>query len=157
MFLPANFRMQNLDHITGATIRHAVRIHRSLGPGLLESVYDDVLAAALLREGFSLRRHEPIPFEYDGMTFRDGLRPDLLIEGLVIVELKSVEHLAPVHAKQLLSYLRLARLPVGLLINFSGATLMEGVRRIVNALPAVQSPALRINQVHKSQPSDDGL
>lgn len=148
--------MRDLDSITGATIQHAVKIHRALGPGLLESVYDEVLSHALLRDGFSVRRHEPIPFEYDGLVFGDGLRPDLLIEGRVIVELKSVEHLAPVHAKQLLTYLKLARMPVGLLINFGGATLMEGVKRIVNDLPSDLSPRLRVNQPHqRAKPAAD--
>lgn len=158
MVLPITRGMPTLDAITGGTIQHAIKIHRALGPGLLESVYDEVLCHALLRDGFSVRRHEPIPFEYDGLLFGDGLRPDLLVDGRVIVELKSVEHLAPVHAKQLLTYLKLARLPVGLLINFGGATLLEGVRRIVNNLPGASSTALRINQERAAKPAvDDDL
>lgn len=157
-FFQSQLGMPDLDAITGATIQHAVKIHRALGPGLLESVYDDVLSYALQRDGLRVVRHQPIPFEYDGLIFGDGLRPDLLIEGRVIVELKSVEHLQPVHAKQLLTYLKLARLPVGLLINFGGATLMEGVRRIVNDLPAASSPALLINQNQTAKPVlDDDL
>jgi iron complex transport system substrate-binding protein len=146
--------MPNLDLVTGAIVRHSVRIHRALGPGLLESVYEGVLGQALTRDGFQVEHHRPIAFEYDGLLFRDGLRPDLTVNGQVLVELKSVERLAPVHAKQLLTYLRLANLPVGLLINFGGATLIEGLRRIVNHLPPDASPGLRINQ--NTKPVDDG-
>ncbi|MFM8396158.1 MAG: GxxExxY protein [Acidobacteriota bacterium] len=87
-----------------------------------------------------------IRFEYDGLLFDEGLRLDLLVDGCVVVELKSVERLAPVHHKQVLTYLRLLQLPVGLLINFGGATLKEGLHRIVNQLPASASPCLRVNQ-----------
>ena len=86
-----------------------------------------------------------IAFEYDGMRFEEGLRVDLLVEDRVVVELKSVEHLAPVHSKQLLTYLRLLNLSVGLLINFGAPTLREGLHRIVNNLPASSSSRLRVN------------
>jgi iron complex transport system substrate-binding protein len=138
--------MKELDEITGAIIDAAMKIHIELGPGLLESVYEVVLARALERRGFKVERQKPIRFEYDGMVFDDGFRVDLLIEGRVVVELKSVEKLAPVHSKQLLTYLRLMHLPVGLLINFGAATLKEGLQRIVNNLPASASPRLRVNQ-----------
>ncbi|MBK7956034.1 MAG: GxxExxY protein [Candidatus Accumulibacter sp.] len=117
-----------------------------LGPGLLESVYEIVLARALEKRGFQVDRQKVIRFEYDGMVFEEGFRTDLLVEGRVIVELKSVEKLAPVHSKQVLTYLRLMNLPVGLLINFGASTLKEGLHRIVNSLPASASPRLRVNQ-----------
>src|SRR5205814_8058362 len=104
------------------------------------------LGRVLERRGFQVGRQEPIGFEYDGMVFEDGFRTDLLIESRVIVELKSVEKVAPVHGKQLLTYLRLMHLPVGLLINFGAATLKEGLHRIVNQLPSSASPRLRVNQ-----------
>lgn len=124
----------------------SIQIHRDLGPGLLESVYEVVLARSLERRGFQVERQKPIRFEYDGMIFEEGFRTDLLIDGRVVVELKSVETLARVHGKQLLTYIRLMHLPVGLLINFGGETLKEGLRRIVNNLAPSASPCLRVNQ-----------
>lgn len=138
--------MRELDDITGAVVDAAVKIHKELGPGLLESVYETVMARALERRGFQVERQKPISFEYDGMIFEDGFRADHLIEDRVIVELKSVEILALVHSKQLLTYLRLMKLPVGLLINFGAATLKEGLHRIVNHLDSSASPRLRVNQ-----------
>ena len=134
-----------LDDITGAILDASLKIHRELGPGLLESVYEAVLARALERRGFKVERQKVIRFEYDGMVFEEGLRLDLLVEGVVVVELKSVENLAPVHSKQVLTYLRLMNLSVGLLINFGAATLKEGLHRIVNNLPSAASPGLRVN------------
>ncbi len=138
--------MRELDEITGAIIDSAVKLHRDLGPGLLESVYEVVLARMLERRGFQVERQKSIRFEYDGMVFEDGFRTDLLVDNRVVVELKSVEKLAPVHSKQLLTYIRLMDLPVGLLINFGGETLKEGLRRIVNHLSPSASPHLRVNQ-----------
>ncbi|HYM60546.1 MAG TPA: GxxExxY protein [Thermoanaerobaculia bacterium] len=138
--------MHELDDITGAIVDASMKIHKELGPGLLESVYEVVLARALMRRGFQVERQVPIRFEYDGMVFEEGFRVDLLVDERVIVELKSVEKLARVHAKQLLTYLRLLDLPVGLLVNFGAATLKEGLHRIVNNLPSTASPSLRVNQ-----------
>jgi iron complex transport system substrate-binding protein len=138
--------MKELDDITGAIVDEAVKIHRELGPGLLESVYEAVLARALERRGLHVERQKMIRFEYDGMIFDEGFRTDLVVDDRVVVELKSVEKLAPVHSKQLLTYLRLMNLPVGLLINFGGATLKEGLHRIVNNLQPSASSRLRVNQ-----------
>ncbi len=135
-----------LDDITGAIVDASMKIHRELGPGLLESVYEAVLARALERRGLHVERQRVIRFEYDGMIFEEGLCVDLLVENRVVVELKSVEKMAPVHSKQLLTYLRLLNLPVGLLINFGGATLKEGLYRIANNLQPSASPRLRVNQ-----------
>ncbi|MDO8465669.1 MAG: GxxExxY protein [Gallionella sp.] len=135
-----------LDDITAAIVDAAIKIHIDLGPGLLESVYETVLAKALQKRGFEVERQKVIQFEYDGILFDEGFRVDLLVAGRVIVELKSVEKLAPVHSKQLLTYLRLMNLHVGLLINFGAATLKEGLHRIVNNLPSSASPHLRVNQ-----------
>lgn len=143
--------MKELDDITGAIVDAALKIHMELGPGLLESVYEAVLARALEKRGFRVERQKVIRFEYDGMVFEEGFRVDLLVEGGVIVELKSVEKLAPVHGKQVLTYLRLMDLPVGLLINFGAATLKEGLQRIVNRLPSSASPRLRVNQSSSSK------
>lgn len=138
--------MRELDDITGGIVDASLRIHRDLGPGLLESVYEAVLARALHRRGFQVGRQQAIRFEYDGMVFEEGFRTDLLVDNRVIVELKSVERLAAVHSKQLLTYLKLTNTPVGLLINFGAATLREGLHRIVNGLPASASPRLRVNR-----------
>jgi len=135
-----------LDEITGAIVDAAMKIHRELGPGLLETVYEIVLARALLRRGLEVERQKPVRFEYDGMIFEEGFRVDLLVEAAVVVELKSVEKIAPVHGKQVLTYLRLMKLPVGLLLNFGGATLKEGLHRIVNNLDSSASPRLRVNK-----------
>jgi GxxExxY protein len=139
--------MHELDEITAAIIDASISVHRELGPGLLESVYEVVLARVLIKHGFRVQRQTPISFEYDDMMFEDGFKIDLLVDEKVIVEVKSVERLIPVHHRQLLTYLRLMELPVGLLINFGGATLKEGLRRIVNQLLPASSPTLRVNKL----------
>ena len=139
--------MHELDDITGAVVDAAVRIHQKLGPGLLESVYEIVLASELERRGFGVERQKVVQIEYDGVVFDEGFRADLLVEDQVVVELKSVERLSPVHRKQLLTYLRLMNLRVGLLLNFGEATLKQGLHRIVNALPPSASPRLRVNRL----------
>jgi iron complex transport system substrate-binding protein len=135
-----------LDQITGAIIDESMRLHRTVGPGLFESVYQQILVDSIQRRGLRVEQNVGIAFEYGGRLFRNGFRVDLLVEEAVIVELKAVERLAPVHSQQLLTYLRLMRLPVGLLINFGGATLREGPRRVVNELNPQSSPSLRVNQ-----------
>ena len=135
-----------LDDITGTIVDVALKIHKELGPGLLESVYEAVLAGALNRRGLQVERQQAFRFEYDGMIFDEGFRVDLLVAGCVIVELKSIEKLGAVHSKQLLTYLRLMNLSVGLLLNFGAATLKEGIHRVVNHLPPSAAPRLRINQ-----------
>jgi GxxExxY protein len=132
--------MRELDEITGNIVDASLRIHRDLGPGLLESVYEAVLARALEQRGFQVERQQAIRSEYEGLVVDEGFRADLLVESRVIVEIKSVERLAPVHSKQLLTYLKLTKNPVGLLINFGAATLREGLHRIVNGLPPSASP-----------------
>lgn len=138
--------MHVLDDITGAIIDGAMKIHRDLGPGLLESVYERVLAHDVERRGFRVQRQRAVRIEYEGVLFEEGFRADLVVEGRVVVEIKSVEQLAPVHSKQLLTYLRLMHLEVGLLINFGNATLKEGLHRVVNGLLPSASPRLRVNR-----------
>lgn len=123
----------SINDITGMIVDAALQIHKDLGPGLLESVYEAVLAKKLEQRGLNVERQKILRFEYDGMTFDEGFRMDLLVEDQVVVELKSLEQIAPVHKKQLLTYLKLAKKPVGLLINFGSATLKEGLTRIINA------------------------
>ena len=138
--------MKEVDDITGAVVDSAVKIHTALGPGLLESVYEAVLARDLERRGLFVERQKGVRIDFDGMEFEEGFRADLVVDRRVIVELKSVELRAPVNSKQLLTYLRLMRLRVGLLINFGAPTLKEGLHRIVNHLPPSASPRLRVNQ-----------
>lgn len=138
--------MKDIDEVSGDVLDVALRIHRALGPGLLESVYEAVLAAKLIDLGYGVARQHPIAIDFENLRFEGAFRADLVVDGRLLVEIKSVERLLPVHAKQLLTYLRLARQPVGLLINFSGETLKEGVRRIVNDHRPSASPRLRVNQ-----------
>jgi iron complex transport system substrate-binding protein len=135
-----------LDDITGVIVDAAVKLHKALGPGLLESVYELVLTRDLQRRGLNVERQKPVSFQYDGMKFDDAFRVDILVESAVVIEIKSVERLAAVHGKQVLTYLRLMNLPVGLLMNFGAPILKEGLQRIVNGLAASASPRLRVNQ-----------
>ena len=132
--------MKDVDQISGDVIDIALRLHRDLGPGLLESVYEVVLAAKLAEIGYAVARQTPVPIDFEGLHFDAAFRIDLLVEGRLLVEIKSVERLNAAHAKQLLTYLRLSRQPVGLLINFGGATLKEGLKRIVNNYRPSASP-----------------
>src|SRR5215203_2584758 len=135
-----------LDEITLAVVETSITIHRALGPGLLESVYSLVLAASLQRRGLLVQHELPVSFTYDGMFFEQAFRADLVVEGCVVVEVKSLEKLAHVHTKQLLTYLRLLDLRVGLLLNFGAGTMREGLRRVVNDLDRTMSPGLRVNR-----------
>ena len=107
-------------------------VHTKLGPGLLESVYEVVLAHELRKKGRIVDRQKPMPITYDGVRFEEAFRADLLVDGKVIAELKSVEALSPLHAKQVLTQLRMADLKLGLLINFGEAHLKNGIKRIIN-------------------------
>ncbi|MGO9017295.1 MAG: GxxExxY protein [Syntrophobacteraceae bacterium] len=137
-----------IDGITGQVVDAVFKLHTRLGPGLLESVYELVLVRELERRGLMVERQKPVSFEFDGLRFEDAFRVDLLVEGCVVVELKSVSTLAPVHSKQILTYIRLLNLPVGLLINFGAATMREGLHRVVNNYqpPCSASPRLRVNK-----------
>jgi GxxExxY protein len=113
----------------------AYRVHTSLGPGLLESAYEAVLAFELENRGLRVIRQQPVPITYHGTRIEMGFRADLIVADLVIVEIKSVEAVAPVHKKQLLTHLRLAGKRLGLLINFNVALIKEGITRIANGMP----------------------
>lgn len=113
----------------------AIKVHRILGPGLLEKVYEAVLAQELNKRGLPTQRQVPIPIEVEGLTFDEGFRADLLVCNLVIVELKSVESVHSIHKKQTLTYLRLSKKRLGLLINFGEYLVKDGITRIVNGLP----------------------
>ncbi len=124
--------MADIEAICSEVIGEAIKIHRELGPGLFESVYETVLAAALARKGYLVSRQVPVAIQYDGIAIDAAFRIDLLVEGSLVIEIKSVEQLGKIHAKQLLTYLRLTKQPLGLLLNFSGLTMKEGIRRLVN-------------------------
>jgi GxxExxY protein len=136
----------DVEEVSAIVVDAAFHLHRDLGPGLLESVYEAVLARMLERRGLRVERQKAVAFDFDGMHFDEGLRVDLLVEGCLVVELKSVETLAPVHPKQLLTYLRLLNLPIGLLINFGAATFKEGAKRVVNNHRDFASSRLRVNK-----------
>ena len=121
-----------IDEISSAVVGEAIRIHRELGPGLLESVYEKALKAGLSRRGLHVESQVPVPIKYDGMVIDAAFRLDLLVEGCLVVEVKAVEELTRLHARQVLTYLRLMEQPVGLLLNFSSLTMKEGIRRLVN-------------------------
>ena len=124
--------MVDVDAISADVVDEAIRIHRELGPGLFEGVYETVLAAALERKGYRVDRQKPVDIVYDGMSFSGAYKIDILVEGVLVIEVKSVERLTGAHAKQLLTYLRLLKQPLGLLLNFSGETMKEGIRRLAN-------------------------
>lgn len=127
----------------------AYHLHLEVGPGVLESVYEAVLEKLLLGKGLRVERQRAIPIEVMGLSINEGFRADLIVEGILLIELKSVEKLAPVHSKQVLTYLRLLKLPLGLLINFGAATFKEGCKRIVNGQQDFASSCLRVNQKHE--------
>ena len=124
----------NENQIAKEVVDAAVKIHTKLGPGLLESVYEAVLARELERRGLRVERQVPIPIEYEGLKFDEGFRADIIVEGKVILELKSVEQLAKVHYKQLSTYLKLADKRLGLLLNFGADLMKEGIKRIANGM-----------------------
>ena len=124
--------MADIEELARVAVDCGLRIHKELGPGLLESVYEALLAERLRRSRHEVERQKLLPIEFDGIRLAEGYRVDLLIDGRLIIEVKSIERLAPVHSKQLLTYIELAQQPVGLLMNFGGQTFREGLRRIVN-------------------------
>ncbi len=121
-----------LNDITGQVMGAALRIHSALGPGVMESVYEMILARDLERRALRVERNKAITFEFEGLHFENAFRTDLVVDGRVIVEVKAVSELAPVHGRQLLTYLRLLNCPVGLLINFGALHLRDGIRRVYN-------------------------
>jgi len=129
------------NDIARETVDAALQVHKALGPGLLESVYEVVLAQELCRRGLEVERQVAVPVVYQNLVFEEGFRADLMLNRKVIVEIKSVERLAPVHKKQLLTYLRLAGLKLGLLINFNEALLKYGITCQAAMLKRRQRPS----------------
>jgi len=123
------------NELSKIIVNSCFKIHQTLGPGLLESVYEEILAYELeKKEGLFIRRQQGIPVIYDEVKLDLGFRADIVVENKVIIEIKSIEALAPVHSKVLLTYLRLMGLKLGLLVNFNEALIKDGIHRIVNNL-----------------------
>jgi GxxExxY protein len=126
--------MMRENEISGIIIDVGMHIHRTLGPGLLESVYEAIMIYELRKRGLSVEKQVPVPVNWEEVHLEIGFRADLIVEGLVIVELKSVEKIASVHKKQLLTYLRLTNLRLGLVLNFGEELMKNGIARVVNGL-----------------------
>ncbi len=126
---------EKLNTITGTIIGAAINVHRALGPGLLESAYEACMVYDLTQAGLKVEQQKPLPIVYQGVSLECGYRLDFMIENEVIVEIKSIEKLLPIHRAQLMSYLKLSDCRVGLLINFNVEVLKKGIQRIVNNFP----------------------
>ncbi|MDO9262864.1 MAG: GxxExxY protein [Desulfosalsimonadaceae bacterium] len=138
-----------IEEISHEVVDCGYKLHTDLGPGLLESVYEVVLSKMIEQRGLAVERQKPVPILYANLRFDEGFRADLLVEGKLLVELKSVENLSPVHSKQVLTYLRLLHLPLGLLMNFGASTFKEGIKRIVNNHHQFAASRLRVHQENK--------
>lgn len=123
-----------LNDVTGKIIELSIKVHKSLGPGMLEGAYEICLTHELVKNGFKVERQKKLPITYEGIRLDAGYRIDLIVNDSVIVEVKAVERLNPVHEAQLLSYLRMTGVRLGLLINFNMKMLRDGVKRVVNKL-----------------------
>jgi GxxExxY protein len=121
-----------IDEISGIVIDECIALHRELGPGLFENVYEAVLAGRLERRGLRIARQFPVPVVIDGEIYDPAFRVDILVEDSLVLEIKAVERLSQTHIRQLLTYLRLLKQPVGLLLNFSHGTMKDGIRRVSN-------------------------
>jgi len=122
----------DIEALAKVAVDCGFKVHEGLGPGLLESVYEAVLAQSLAKRGLMVERQKLVPIRFDGLIIDEGFRADLLVEGKLLIELKSLERIAAVHGKQVLTYLRLMDLPLGLLMNFGAATFREGIKRVAN-------------------------
>lgn len=123
---------EEIEALARVAVDCGFKLHEALGPGLLESVYEVCLFQSLKERGLSAERQKPIPICFNEIVLEEGFRADLLVEGRLLIELKSTETFVPVHGKQVLTYLRLMELPLGLLMNFGAPTFRDGVRRIAN-------------------------
>jgi GxxExxY protein len=121
-----------INEISAMVIEECIAIHRELGPGLFETIYETVLVGRLQTRGLKVERQVSVPLIFDGHGFETAFRIDILVEDRLVLEIKAVEQLSKAHAKQLLTYLRILKQPAGLLLNFSGETMKEGIRRMVN-------------------------
>ncbi len=139
----------DIEEIAREVVDSGYKVHSKLGPGLLESVYEVVVAKLLTGRGLNVERQKSVPIIFEGLRFDEGFRADLLVEGKLLVEIKSVENLCTVHGKQVLTYLRLLNLPLGLLMNFRGPIFKNGIKRIVNNHSDFASSRLRVHEAHE--------
>jgi GxxExxY protein len=123
---------EEINRITSTIIESSIRIHRTVGPGILEKAYFACLCYELVSAGLNLQMQKELPLLYLGVHIDCAYRADLIVEESVIVEVKAIESLAPIHSRQILAYLRIAHLPVGLLLNFGALTMKQGIKRVVN-------------------------
>ncbi len=121
-----------LEKLVTLVLSSGLELHRQIGPGLLESVYEDVLADRLARAGLKIDRQQPVNIVIDGKTYPQAFRFDIMVERQLLIEVKSIEKLGPIHISQALTYIRLMNLPIGLLLNFGNETFKQGIRRVVN-------------------------
>ena len=126
---------ETLNRLTSTVLDAAIRVHRALGPGLLESAYLSCLEYELTEAQLRFERQRAVPLVYKGVRIDCGFRADIVIEGSVLIEVKAQEAIAPIHTRQLQTYLRLGRFPVGLLLNFGAPTMKAGIKRVVNNFP----------------------
>ncbi|MBP7902129.1 MAG: GxxExxY protein [Spirochaetes bacterium] len=138
---------RDIEEIASIVIDSAFQIHKDLGPGLLESVYEVVLAKIISDRGLIVERQVTVPIRYQNIEFQEGFQLDILVDKKLILELKSVETIHPVHPKQLLTYLRLMNLPLGILINFGAPLLKDGLKRVVNNHTDFASSRLRVHNI----------
>ncbi|MEQ1538403.1 MAG: GxxExxY protein [Sphingorhabdus sp.] len=125
-------KLERVDELASLVINCGLSLHQQVGPGLIESVYEQVLADRLISLGLRVDRQKPVSIVIDGKTYAEAFRYDLLVEHVLLIELKSIEKLGPIHIKQTLTYIRLMNLPIGLLLNFGSETFKQGIRRITN-------------------------
>lgn len=137
---------RDVEELSAIAVDCGYKLRLEAGPGLLETVYEVVLVRMLNERGIAVKRQVPVPIRLMGMTFEEGFRADIIVEDRLLIELKSVENLLPVHSKQVLTYLRLLKLPLGFLINFGTPAFKDGCKWIVNNHRETASSRLRLNQ-----------
>jgi iron complex transport system substrate-binding protein len=136
----------DVESLATLAIDLGLRVHKSVGPGLLESAYEGILAYEFTKRGLMVERQKLVPILYDGVVIDNGFRADLIVEGQLLLELKSVANLVPAHRKQLLTYLRFLNLRIGLLMNFGGESFKDGLHRVVNKHSDTSTSPLRVNR-----------
>jgi GxxExxY protein len=139
-------KMPDVEELSAIVVDVGFKLHRDLGPGLLENAYELILVQKLISLGLEVDRQMPIHIQYDGLKIENAFRVDLLVSKQLLIEIKSTEQTLPVHSKQVITYLRLMNLSLGLLINFGTPTFKDGVRRLVNNHQNFASSRLRANQ-----------
>ena len=137
----------NADELSGVVIGCAIRIHTGLGPGLYESVYEALLVSDLTRKRLKVERQKSMPFEFDGIVFEKGFHADLVVEGKLLVEVKSIAQIGPAQVKQTLTYMRLLDIRLGLILNFGAPSMRDGIKRVIDSrTPSRTSKTLRTSR-----------